>query len=345
MQHNRRMGLPSATRPNGRGLRYTSDSSTSSDEMELLSACSSSSSASLIVHPRPADTPDYPNESVDVISQPSAYQPLRDQLESDDDSDDTVYDQADPDRTPRRIIRRRTNLREAIECCSTILARAEGDVVFDADLAGIGTRAHRVSLGRLAGGGWLGLSRKGKRPPVTPERSWSALLRRLRLLRDDGGAAKDPPVIRHCMGLLACLLDEVSVLTRDKSYLPNLSGQESRVVRSISHSDLALPAGFVLHENQLQLLETVPRSIFLRLVRFVLKHRTDAPMYLDLGHLPFEDDNVAMLESVDFKWAFDALGTDVTNVTHLDLSSNGFTSAHPCSVTCTLADRADPRPA
>ncbi|WVF69694.1 hypothetical protein IAT40_004473 [Kwoniella sp. CBS 6097] len=305
------------------------DSPTSSDEEESLSSSSSS---------RQGD------EAVKVDDQIGLFdaQAKLDDIESgsDDESDDTIWRSDEPDRTPRRIIRRKAQIQEAFECLIAILIKYHGEqghiVVSRTNLdvkpkpPKLGREAASTSRRETSSSGLQQRSKRqgSNRTDGDCSQRWSRLVRLLNSLRDDGDAARDPTNIRNCLGVLQWLLGRVSPLTSDKQYISTLSGLERRVVRSIGSTILLLPQGSdIPTEDALSPIFHVPLSVLVRLTSFTLAHSPRRPVYLDLSQLThlslarlrllFEQDGVPACLRI--------LGSSPSDVTHLNLSNNGLT--------------------
>ncbi|WVQ98153.1 hypothetical protein IAU59_005275 [Kwoniella sp. CBS 9459] len=223
------------------------DSTTSSEEEESLSSSSSSDVGEL----QNADN----SEDIGLFD---AQARLSDESDSEVTSEDSVCELEGPDRTPRRIIRRKLHIQHAIECLVEILIKYDaknGEEVANSrtilDAAPIpqncghivasssaqertGSRTHQRAL------------RKTRAPDRQSDQHWSRSVKLLALIREDGDATKDPVSIRSCLGVSQWLLGRIIPLIHDKDYLSTLTGLERRAVRSMGSSDSLLPTGLTI---------------------------------------------------------------------------------------------------
>nr|XP_031858242.1 uncharacterized protein CI109_006385 [Kwoniella shandongensis]KAA5525314.1 hypothetical protein CI109_006385 [Kwoniella shandongensis] len=214
-----KVSVPSALR-NG----YHSDSTTSSSGNESFS--SSSSYASTSKRPTRADgraIPSTSRSSSKLTSREREGAPAStdDDDDEDDDyiSDETTFIPQDEDRTPRKVIRRKTQLCECIECALLITINDKGDSTIHSDIKR-SERGTRGSHARNAG------SRATERP-------WSRLVEIRQAMSKDKQKGKDTEPEASCSEQLQRMLDEeVIPLTMDKAYLARLSGAEARAARS-----------------------------------------------------------------------------------------------------------------
>ncbi|KAK8847500.1 hypothetical protein IAR55_005358 [Kwoniella newhampshirensis] len=299
-----------------RRFNSDTDSDTSSSGNESFSSSSSSSSSSSATsshheqrrRPRP--------EASRTASRPSSAH--YDGSESSDEeytSDISTFVPIEEDRTPRRVIRRKNQIQECIECTLVILSRSRGDVFAGNEVRGMSPEG-------------IGNGRKGK-SRTSLYRPWARLAE---LGRDVERDDHDSSQVARCADILQELLDEIAPLTEDKMYLNGLNGPEARAARSFRSSRpmRRVSAHDALHgvksaaTQSDRALSHIPLLMILRLTLFVLSHQPTKPTYLDLSRLPYSDVK-AFLEDLDLFSLLSMVGSSPGSVTHLDLSFNNLT--------------------
>ncbi|WVQ69372.1 uncharacterized protein L199_007589 [Kwoniella botswanensis] len=259
------------------------------------------------------------------------------------ESDDIIYEPfEDEGRTPRRIVRRKEQIVDCLECLGSILDKRGGVDLIERDLRIIEEKRSKVSLrsSNLNGNG-IRMKGTGKgrskmktrnQKKVNPlskvDTPWTRLVDLIRMMRVDGSAEKDPKEIRYCLGVLHHLIQQdILPLIQDRHYIHTLSGIESRTIRSLRSGNINLPKGFFQlissDPSHLHLISQTPLFFLLRLIRYTLNPDQIKPNILDLSNLPYDNVN-AFLHEVDFEGLFQVVGSSVEEVTHLDLSGNSI---------------------
>ncbi|WVW78311.1 hypothetical protein I302_100265 [Kwoniella bestiolae CBS 10118] len=265
--------------------------------------------------------------------------------DSSDESDDSVYDiSMDEDRTPRRVIRRREQVLECLECLALILDRRGGGVLIDGELSrleekrrdGREKRAKQLLDGSASGSrmntkgkgkGQAKAKHQSKKPKLSNKSTlpWTRTIKLISSMKADGSAEKDPKELRCCLGILDYLIrEQILPLSRDREYIHTLSGLEARIVRSIRNTKLHLPEGFnviPLDSTLSQHISQTPLFLILRLARYSLRCEFIKPNILDLSNLPYDNIN-PFIQELHFEDLLDLVGSNLNDVTHLDLSGN-----------------------
>ncbi|WWD00700.1 hypothetical protein V866_007635 [Kwoniella sp. B9012] len=253
-------------------------------------------------------------------------------------SDDIIYEHLeDEGRTPRRIVRRKEQIVNCLECLGLILDKRGGVDLIERDLRIIEEKRSKVLLrltnlngngNRMKGTG-KGRSilktrnQKKVNPSSKMDTPWTRLVDLIRLMRVDGNAEKDPREIRYCLGILHHLIQQdILPLIQDRHYIHTLSGIESRTIRSLRSGNINLLGGFQLSLiHHIFLISQTPLFFLLRLIRYALNPDHIILNVLDLSNLPYGNVN-PFLHEVDFEGLFQLIGSSIEEVKYLDLSGN-----------------------
>ncbi|WWD07557.1 hypothetical protein V865_005658 [Kwoniella europaea PYCC6329] len=256
------------------------------------------------------------------------------------ESDDIIYEHfEDEGRTPRRIVRRKEQIVDCLECLGLILDKRGGVDLIERDLRIIEEKRSKVSL-RLLNLNGNGIRMKGTgkgrskmkmrnqkkvNPSSKMDTPWTRFVDLIRMMRVDGSAEKDPKEIRYCLGALHHLIQQdILPLIQDRHYIHTLAGIESRTIRSLRSGNINLPEGFQLissDPSHLHLISQTPLFFLLRLIRYTLNPDQIKPNLLDLSNLPYDNVN-PFLQEVDFEGLFQLIGSSIEEVRYLDLSGN-----------------------
>nr|XP_019005033.1 uncharacterized protein I203_01877 [Kwoniella mangroviensis CBS 8507]OCF68494.1 hypothetical protein I203_01877 [Kwoniella mangroviensis CBS 8507] len=194
----------------------------------------------------------------------------------------------DEGRTPRRIVRRKEQIVDCLECFGSILDKRDGVDLIARDLRIIEEQRSKMlsRLSNLNGNGFrtkgMGKGRskmktrnqKKVNPLSKMDTPWTKLVDLIRMMRVDGSAEKDPKEVRYC-----------------------------------------------LDPSHLHLISQTPLFFLLRLIRYALNPDHIIPNILDLSNLPYDNVNPFLYE-VNFEGLFQLIGSSTEGVKYLDLSRN-----------------------
>ncbi|KAK6903623.1 hypothetical protein I203_107128 [Kwoniella mangroviensis CBS 8507] len=245
----------------------------------------------------------------------------------------------DEGRTPRRIVRRKEQIVDCLECFGSILDKRDGVDLIARDLRIIEEQRSKMlsRLSNLNGNGFrtkgMGKGRskmktrnqKKVNPLSKMDTPWTKLVDLIRMMRVDGSAEKDPKEVRYCLGVLHNLIQQyILPLIQDRHYIHTLSGIESRTIRSLRSGNINLPESHQLissDPSHLHLISQTPLFFLLRLIRYALNPDHIIPNILDLSNLPYDNVNPFLYE-VNFEGLFQLIGSSTEGVKYLDLSRN-----------------------